>query len=1042
MSHNTLLIKLIILPFLILISTGQAIAQPVQVSGRVFDYYDQDMGIPGATIMIKGTTSGTVSDVQGQYSITVPSEDAVLVVSFVGYVTEELMVGNQREIDFYLVPDITQLEEMVVVGYGVQRKSDLTGAVSRVTAEDFQNAPIVNIGQALQGRAAGVNITQDNGAPGGGLSIKIRGIGSIGDNEPLYVIDGFPTKGGLNNLNPNDIESIDILKDASATAIYGARGANGVIIITTKRGTSDTPVFSFDAYSGIQIPTNMPDMLNSVQYAELYNEIRFNDAKQRNRAYEPYFFWNPQGDGVYREEVDTVPLAQWIPDAYPNTNWLNEVIRPAIMHNYNLSVQGGSENSRYMISGGYVTQEGIIRGSNYDRLNLRINTDNTLKSWLKIGNSFNISNTTRNSVVEEGVGRTVIARALRIHPTLAPYREDGSFSSANDNPGSIRNPLRDALMDTDESRSFSFIGNIYADVNFLEDFTYRLNLGGSFSNSFRTIFEPAYGQTGDKWFNELADAQRNNSRFTNVLMEHTLNYQKSIDRHNISLLIGYTAQEDRGDFMSARVQGFTHPALTQLSSGQEFRNISGSIEEWALLSQLARFNYNYDTRYYLTASIRRDGSSRFGSNHRWGIFPSFAARWRVSRENFMQNVDFINDLSLRGGFGRTGNQEIGNYTHFPQLTPVSYTSGNTLLLNAGLAPNHMVNDDLRWESTKMTNLGFDLSLMDYSLQITMDYYHRGTDDMLLQKPIPITSGYPTVPRLNIGEVINQGVDASIIYKWISGNFNLTTDFNVGYNYNEVRDLGGGTPIQGGSLADAGMGFVTLTNEGYPIGSFYGYVYEGIFQSWEEVRTSPLQHANTAPGDVRFADLNGDGRITGEDRTYIGSPWPDWTFGLNTTVGYRNFGLNIFLQGVQGNKIYNFEKSAMERMSGTNNHFATVENRWTEENPSQTMHRAIQGDPNQNNRISSYWLEDGSYLRIKNVVLSYNLPASTLAALNITRVQIYVSGSNLYTFTRFTGFDPELGLGTAAIGGSTIGSGLARGQYPLSRSFNLGINLSF
>ena len=1010
-------------------------AQPGTVSGRVLDENAQPM--TGVDVVVRGTTTGTITNENGYYSLDVPDMQGVLTFSFIGYQTREVEIEGRTQINVEMLPDISELSEVVVIGYGVQKKSDLTGSVASVKAEEIADLPTSNLTQALQGRAPGVMITTNSGSPGGDLSVRIRGIGSINNNDPLIVIDGFPTKEGLSSLNPDDIERIDILKDASATAIYGARGANGVIIVSTKRGKPGKTVFSFDSYVGVENFAGKYEMLDAVNYAELYNEIVTNSQIQNERPVVPYFFWDPQKDGNYVAAEDTVPISVWLPRDSSDIDWVDVISQQGVVQNYTLSARGGSEDSRYSLSGTYFDQKGVIKGSGYRRFSFLANTDNEIGERLIIGSSVIFNNTNRQSIIEEGPGRTVMGRALRMMPTMEPYRPDGTFNCANDNPGGSRNPLRDALQDTRETLGNDLTATVYAELEIIDGLVYKLTGGANWYSSKYTFFQPSYGILGDKWFNTDADASKRFAKGHNYLMENQLSYIKSLGRHHLAAVAAYTAQDDYYEYMSAEVEGFTHPNLRQLSSGISKKDIQGGIQEWALLSQLGRINYDYDERYYITASVRRDGSSRFGTENRYGIFPSFALKWRLSRERFMSDLDFISDLSLRGGYGRVGNQEIGNYAAYAKLSSVGWVSGDVLLLNSGMAPNEMPNSAVRWESTKMTNIGLDASFFSNRLMFSVEYYNRGTEGMLLEKPIPTTTGYTDLPFVNAGEIVNRGVEGSLTFRQRSSRFFYDVSLNASYNQNEVANLGGAAAIPGGSLSGGGAGFITLTEVGHPIGSFYGFVVDGILQNEGEVLEAPYQTRATAPGDIRFKDLNGDGRVNDLDRTYIGSPWPDMIYGFNASLGYSNFTLDIFLQGVLGNDIYFQEKNNYTGISGSNNQHISALEYWSEENPSSTLPRPILGDPSENTRISDRYVEDGSYLRVKNVTLSYRLSQSVVQTLRMSGIQVYVSASNLFTLTNYSGIDPEVG----EYNGSLY-SGIDRGQYPVTRAITGGVKLDF
>ena len=685
--------KILLVATGLIFSITETIAQQKTISGTVLETETQEP-LPGVNVYVKGGGQGTITDVNGRYTINTGASDSILHFSFMGYTSQSVVIGQKDEINVTLSLDIRNLDEVVVVGYGVQKKSDLTGAVVSVESNEITKSASGQLGEAIQGKLAGVSVTQSSGSPGGNVNIRIRGLGSINDNDPLIVIDGFPTKEGLNNLNPEDIASIDVLKDASATAIYGARGANGVIMITTKTGEQGSSQISFTGSYGVQNLISKYEVLNNVQYASVYNDIL------TNAGLDPYFLKTD-------ENGEAIPLEEWIPEDSTNYDWLDIISRDmmnASIQKYNLSASGGSENVSYLVSAGWFDQKGILKGSDYSRLNVRLNTDAEIASWLNIGGRLGYTNSKRNSILEQAVGRSMVGRALRQNPMLQPYRADGTLNIANMNPGSIRNPLRSTTIDN-LSNSDYFIGSLFAEATFLNDFTYKINAGLSVDQYLYEYYAPTYGRQGDQFTNPEADASRYTNKSDSWLLENTLTYHKEFGAlHSITALIGYTAQESASKYFSASVEGFPHPSVYQLSAANEIDDANGGIQEWALLSQLARINYSFGEKYLMTASIRRDGSSRFGEANRYGIFPSFSLGWKISDEPFMSGLDWLTNLKLRAGWGQTGNQEIGNYRHYSQLGLVGWVSGQNLLLNSGIAPLEYPNRGLRWESTEMTNV--------------------------------------------------------------------------------------------------------------------------------------------------------------------------------------------------------------------------------------------------------------------------------------------------------------------------------------------------
>jgi TonB-linked SusC/RagA family outer membrane protein len=863
-----------------------------------------------------------------------------------------------------------------------------------------------SISNALQGKAAGVNIIS-SGVPGTDATIQIRGIGTINDNDPLLVIDGFPTDAGLNQINMNDVESIQILKDASATAIYGSRGANGVVIITTKKGTANKSSVNIDYYYGIQQATNIPKMLNASQFAALNNEMMINAGMETNPA-----FADPASLGV-------------------GTNWVNEMISPAAVQNFSLSYTGGSEKGTYYVSANVYDQDGLVLNTKYKRYTIQFNAESKVFDWLKFGNNISLNNDIKSN------GEYDLRNIMMALPTQPVYNEDGSYAGPEERPawsGDIRNPVGAATLIENSTTGYNLRGGIFAEIKIMNGLTFKTNAGLKANIWYDRNWSPKYAWKPTPQANSYL-YQSSNKSITWV-WDNTLNYEREFnDLHKISALLGTSATEFRNDYMNGSIQNFASDLTQQLDNGLEQVKLNGNASEWAMLSYMGRVNYSYNNKYMATATIRRDGSSRFGSGNKWGWFPSASLAWRISEESFMADVKQIDDLKLRAGFGITGNQEIGNYSFASNLSSIKYNF-NDNLVNA-VVPNVMPNPNVKWESQQQINIGIDATLLDQRLTITIDAYQKNTKDMLVPMSVPISTGYSdvTVPFINAGEIVNQGLEFTITSRNIDKEFKWDTDFNFSLNKNEVKSLNDTVPMQRNSL---GLNYYIARLEvGHPVDAYYGYVTDGIFQNQAEVDYHAVQvpgndpYSRTSPGDIRFKDLNSDGVINDADRTYIGKPNPDFIFALNNNFKYKGFDLNISLQGVYGVDIFNANRIWNEGMAVAYNQTTETLSRWNGEGTSNTMPRAVFNDPNKNTQQSDRYIENGSYLRIKNVAFGYTLPKQVIAKIKMSSARIYISGTNLLTFTNYKGFDPEVGA-----------NGIDNGAYPLTRNISIGANITF
>jgi TonB-linked SusC/RagA family outer membrane protein len=1002
-----------------LVNSG--IFQGITVTGRVLSGED-NTGLPGVNIVVQGTTVGTVSDINGDYSLEVPGESSILVFSSVGFITEEISVGTKTVIDLTLNPDITALSEIVVVGYGTQERAKVTGAISRVSAEEITQTPVVSLDQALQGRAAGVFVT-NSGSPGRNPIVRIRGIGTVGNNDPLYVIDGVPA-GGLNTINPNDIESIEVLKDASTAAIYGSRGANGVIMVTTKRGKAGKAKVQMNAYYGVQSAWKQFDLLNVDQYLDYGRDLQINGG-------------------------------QPVPDRFSNlgefanveTDWQDAMFRTAPVQDYNLSVSGGGESSNYMISGGYFNQEGILNGTGFERFSFRANSDFKI-GRLKIGETLTVSHIDQQLEPAPG-GRSLIEHIIKSVPYIPVYDETrlGGYRSPDRVDGSDpQNPVLHTGLRNDHNLDMKILGSVFGEFEIGAGFSYRLQLGIDYNQGNDSRFMPQY-DAGDFDINETADIQETNSRFFRSMITHQLNYNKSFGDHTIGANLIYEITQDQFKTFNASGENFISSELPALG-GVANPNVGGSENEYALISYLGRVNYDYKGKYLLSASIRRDGGSRFGPANKWGVFPSFSAGWRLTEEAFMSGVDWLSDFKLRGSYGEVGNDRIGDYRYQATIDGnyrYNY-DGNTITASTISA---LANEDVKWESTKMTNVGIDMGFFNDKLRANVEWFKNDSEGLLLNVPIPFSLGYDGAPVANVGTVSNQGFEFALGYQDNEGDFTWSLDANLSTVKNELVSLGIGNSIFGPAFEGNA---VTYTEEGQPIAYFYGWQVDGIFQEGDDLSSQ----SNAAPGDIRFKDIAGppdedgnptgpDGVIDANDRTYLGHFLPDFTYGLNFTSNWKNFDLSLFLQGVSGNEIMNtniYDLEGMTRLFGAG---TRVLDRWTPTNTDTDVPRAVTGDPNGNARVSSRFVEDGSYMRIKNLTVGYTVPDAALTGFAkgaISSVRFYVSANNLLTITNYSGYDPEIGSNSADANEASLRSGVDYGQYPQPRTFLGGIQIGF
>lgn len=986
--------------------------QAKTVTGTVTDVSGEP--IIGANIRIKGTTTGTITDIDGNFSIKAEPQ-SVIEVSYIGYLTQETVINNQKSIRFLLKEDTKTLDEVVVIGYGVQKKADLTGSVANINTEKLNTQSNANIGQALQGKIAGVDIVSQGGAPGSGTRIMVRGIGTLNNASPLYIVDGMYMN-SIDHINPNDIASIDVLKDASSAAIYGSRAANGVIIVTTKEGsnTEGKPIIDLSVNLGISTASKFLDMLDAKGWAEVTTIAR-------------------QAIGKPALDMAT-DLAN-----KPDNDWQDIMFRPALMQNYNLSVKGGGKYSTYYTGLGYFNQDGIVKGTNYQRYNIQ--SKNDYKRGIFSAGTNLIISFSHDKPLHQELRGGMIGTILQSVPTLEKYDDtrEGGYGGTYGNVVNIPHPLAiidDNIMDR-YNENVKIFANLYAQIELFKGLKYKLNLTPDFSfERYKNYLNKYDFGLATNSITQLTERQR---RRRNILVENLLTFDRTFGEHKISALAGYTYQDSRFRHIQAYGEGLPQ-GLEEIDAATTNRSNEGNSWRSVLTSILGRVFYSYQNKYLFTATIRRDGSSKFGKNNRYGYFPSFSLGWNVAEEKFMENVHWLDQLKLRGGYGVLGNQEIDNYQYSSTITTgINYPDGNGGLLQ-GAFPKNFANPDIKWEETAMTNVGIDFMAFNNRLSLTADYYVKNTKDILLTVPIPISSGGANDPIRNAGKIRNNGFEFNL--GWMDQpNPDISYGINLigSFNKNKVIAMGSESgSIKGGST---NQNITTSeTKAGYPIGGYWLISTAGYFNSQEEVDAyakdgKKIQPA-AEPGDIKFVDANNDGVINDDDRVFQGSPFPDFTFALNGNMRYKNFDLSIGLQGVLGNKIYNATRQTLEDVTKGSNFLASCLDYWTPENKNASHPRLTWDDPNRNTRAESdRYLENGSYLRLRSVQLGYTFPQTWFKGA-IQHARVYINAENLFTITSYSGYSPDVNADNANY------RGFDNFIYPTNRTFMLGLNVTF
>jgi TonB-dependent starch-binding outer membrane protein SusC len=965
-------------------------AQPIAVTGTVKDA--SNVPLIGVTVVEKGTTNGTMTDADGRFTLSVP-QNHLLQISMIGFKMQEIEITGSAPLDIVLAEELTAIDEVVVVGYGTVKKKDVTTSVSIVSTKDLAERPMIDAATAIQGKAAGVTVLQPNGEPGAGMVVRVRGNSSINaSNDPLYVVDGIPMT-EINYLSANDIESIQILKDASSAAIYGSRASNGVVLITTKAGAKGKTKMTFNTSLGFDKVVKTMHSLNVAQYKDLMDELG----------------------------AATIPAG--LTDV---TNWFDETYRTGTSQNYQLSFAGASDKSSYYVSGGYIKEIGVIKVAYYQRYNLRANFDNQVRSWLKISTNLAYSDYANNGIISgTGSNRAGVILSVINTPTYAPIWDP-------DHPGQYYNNFYGAQVTSpaenmsrtadDRNENNRLIGTFSADATLLPSLKFKssLSLDRAYNHttSFLDPIKTAYGRS------QYGNASDNRSLSSVIVFDNILTFDKTISKHSFNAMAGTSWTSSHWSQEYLGVSHFRDATVKTLNAGNKVEQYSGTTaSNWAIMSFIGRLAYNYDSKYLFTANFRADGSSKLAPGHKWGYFPSFSAAWRISAEPFMQNLTAIRDLKLRVGWGQTGNQSgIGDYAYRGLMDYARVNWWETGQSNAlpTLYPTSMTNVDLTWETTSTSNLGIDLSMLKGRLTFTADAYYKYTTNLLMDIPLPSSATVPTLTR-NEGQMSNKGLEFSVNSRNLEGAFKWETDFNISFNRNKVEKFTLQNVYYYGQTSEATSETVVRMTPGEALSKFWGYVSEGV---------------DPETGNLIFKDINGDGKINLSDKTYIGDPNPKFTYGMTNTFTFKGISLNIFLQGSQGNDIYNASRMETEGMYDAKNQSTRVLDRWRRPGQITYMPRATSAKDNL--VASTRFVEDGSYLRVKTLTLSYNFESKLLNKWGFTRVQPYFTAQNLLTFTKYKGFDPEVN----EYAGSALLQGIDWGTYPQSKSYIFGLNVEF
>jgi TonB-linked SusC/RagA family outer membrane protein len=1011
---------------LFLLANLSLMAQQI-VTGVVKDTGGEPLS--GVTVVVKGTNSGTLTGIDGKYSLPLPAGATTLNFSFIGMESQEITIGKSTQINVILVQSSIGLDEVVVVGYGTQKRATVTGAISSVTSDKITALPSAGLDQALQGRAAGVTVI-NNGAPGFESTIRIRGISTVNDANPLFVVDGVVST-SINNISPSDIESIEVLKDASTAAIYGSLGSNGVIMVTTKKGKAGNVVVNLDSYYGVQYSNARYNVMNSAQYKEYATSGAFTTPK------------------VY-SDPQYAARSTWA-----ETNWQDEIYQKGPMQNYDLSLSGGNENSTFRLSTGYLNQKGIVIKTGLERYNFRANSD-FKKGRLKVGENLSLSYSLQDPLADNG-GRSLLEHAIKMAPYLPVYNADnpGGFQgTTSDVDGQdAENPVRIMKLNSREQNTLFILGNLYGELELIKGLKFRTNLGLQDERIINNQFYPSFNEDnlgGNT--NRASDATiyKNQATYNSFLFTNNLTYNLILaEKHNFELLALAEYSAAHSTVENASSHNTITNEVKQLSNTTS--SLSSSSIDYYRISYLGRLNYNYDGKYLFSASIRTDASSRFGADKRWGTFPSLSLGWNIAKEAFLSDVPFISNLKLRGSWGLAGNDKITDYAYSSSLTSnMYYVIENAAVVGTTTAGS--ANPDLKWEQATMTNIGLDLGLLKNKFTLSAEYYINSNSDLLMQVPLPLSTGdFTGTISKNAGSMTTKGFELQFGYNDFEGDFQWSANLNLGTFKNKVKSLGGSTYISGASFEGEDLNRCQV---GQPAFYFYGWKFDGIFQTDAEAAsymggTEKALNSATA-GDFRIKDTNGDGKIDATDRTNIGNPFPKLTLGLDLNASYKGFDLNLFISGVYGNKIYNtnlFDLVGMDRLFNSD---VKVLDRWTPTNPSNTIPRA--GTVASNVQASDRFVEDGAYTKLKNITLGYTMPQSLLKN-KLAKFRIYISAQNMICITKYSGLEPEVGTYTSS--GTALGSigapqttsqnysnGIDKGNYPIPKSVIGGFQITF
>lgn len=998
------------------------------ISGTITD--DKKEPLIGASVLVKGSSTGTISDVSGAFSFSVPSNGTTLVISYTGYASKEIAIGASNSYNVMLEQEAIDLSDIVIVGYGTQSKKELTGSVSKITSETIARLPVTGVDQALQGQAPGVQVTSASGTPGASVSIRVRGPSSISaGNQPLYVVDGIPINTGsysqigvggqqtnaLADLNPADIESIDVLKDAAAASIYGSRASNGVVIITTKRGKQQKTQISLNTYRGTQEVWKTIDPLTGPEYVALLQE----GVKARYGA-----TVIPSQLGLRNLDAD--------PSTYPTTNWFNEIFQSAPISQTDLNVSGGTDRTKFFVSGSVFDQGGVVKGSSFNRYSFRMNLDNLVTDKFKVGVSTGFSRSHNTRIQNDNNIYGVLSTALLLGSHIPVLNADGTYG--RDANASIENPVANAVEPTYDVYTNRLLTNIFGELTLLEGLTFRSSFSVDYLNLRDDRFTPAShiqaaGVNGR--------GQQGFSSDLNLVNENYFSYRKAFGKLNLDALVGNSVQTSQFESIYGEGENYPGKTIRELNAASVKKDVTSSKSAWGLNSYFSRLNMNWAGKYFISGSVRADGSSRFGANNRWGVFPSASAAWRLSEESFFPKSKILSEVKLKASWGRRGNQDIANFASRALIAP-----GANYLQRAGLAPTQLGNPNLTWEEREDFDLGLEIALFESKLELTVDVYQGTTNQLLLNRPLVGASGYTGIQE-NIGSIRNKGIDIGLVTTNVeTKNVLWTTNFNISFFDNEILTLAG-TPFA--------AGFASWVAEGEALGSFRGYRTVGLFQTQAEIdvlntkakeltgrTTAVYQSTLTRPGDIKFKDINNDGVITSDDQEILGDANPNYYGGVTNTIQAYGFDLSFFFQYSMGNFVFNNTRAFSEGMNGVFGQANTVKNRWTPENTTATMPRAVFQDPNNNRRVSDRFVEDASYVRLKNVTFGYTFPTKLLEKIKMRSARIYVTGQNLLTFTDYSGFDPEV----STFGETNTAAGTDFLTFPQSRSLIVGLNIGF